>query len=137
MLEVNRLIAEVKEKDDVRLLPNDPAFALLTLSQLTLEDLAKQLNNGVKAAIAEFAETVRRTEGRAGAALAHQTKTAAASLRQELQRDIDTARLNAAEAVRMIDHAHRRNLMIWAGALGASALLTVFAAGVWVGFQFH
>ena len=42
MLEISRLIAEVKEKDDVRILPGDPAFALVTLNQLTLEDLASE-----------------------------------------------------------------------------------------------
>jgi hypothetical protein len=133
VLEISRLIAEVKEKDDVRILPGDPAFALVTLNQLTLEELAKQLNNGVRAGIAEFTETVRRTEGRAGAALAQQTKTAVAAIRQELQRDIETARLDAAEAVRQIHHAYRRSLIASVCIIIICTLLTAFIGGIWVG----
>jgi len=133
VLEINRLIAEVKEKDDVRILPGDPAFAIVTLNQLTLEDLANRLSEGLRAGIVEFNETVQKTEARAGAALAQQVKTAAAVLRQEIQKDIDVASLNAAEAVRKIDQAHRRNLLICCSILLVSALLAIFGAGVWVG----
>lgn len=133
MLEINRLIAEVKEKDDVRILPGDPAFALVTLNQLTLEDLANRLSEGVRAGIVEFSETVQKTEARAGAALAQHVMTAAAVLRQEIQKDIDAASLNAAEAVRRIDQAHRRNLLICGGILLVSTFLAIFGAGVWVG----
>lgn len=133
MLEISRLIAEVKEKDDVRILPGDPAFALVTLNQLTLEDLTNRLSESVRAGIVEFNETVRKTEARAGAGLAQQVKASAAVLRQEIQKDIDAARLNAAEAVRLIDHAHKRNLLICCGLVLVSALLATFGVGVWVG----
>jgi hypothetical protein len=133
VLEINRLIAEVKEKDDVRILPGDPAFAIVTLNQLTLEDLANRLSDGLRAGIVEFNETVQKTEARAGAALAQHVKTAAAVFRQEIQKDIDAARLNADEAIRKIHRAHRRNLLICCGLLLVSALLTTFGIGVWVG----
>jgi hypothetical protein len=133
VLEISRLIAEVKEKDDVRILPGDPAFALVTLNQLTLEDLANRLTAGVHAGIVEFNETLQRTEARAGAALAQQVKASAAALRQEIQKDIDAASLNAAEAVRLINRAHTRNLLICCGLLLVAAMLAMFGAGVWVG----
>lgn len=136
MLEINRLIAEVKEKDDVRILPGDPAFALVTLNQLALEDLANRLSEGLRAGIVEFNETVQKTEARAGAALAQEVKTAAAVLRQEMQKDIDAARVNSDEAVRLIDQAHKRTVLIYCGLLLVVALLTVFGVGVWVGAHF-
>jgi len=133
VLEISRLIAEVKEKDDVRILPGDPAFALVTLNQLTLEALANRLSEAVRAGIVEFNQTVQKTKARAGAALAQQLKASVVVLRQEIQKDIDAARLNAAEAVRLIDRAHKRNLVICCGLLLVSALLAIFGAGVWVG----
>jgi hypothetical protein len=133
VLEISRLIAEGKEKDDVRILPGDPAFALVTLNQLTLEDLAKRLSEGVRAGIVEFNQTVEKTEARAGVALAQQVKASVAVLRQEIQKDIDTARLNAAEAVRLIDQTHKRNLPLCCCLLLVSALLAMFGAGIWVG----
>lgn len=135
MLEINRLITEVKEKDDVRLLPGDPAFALVTLNQLTLEDLANRLSEGVRAGILEFNETVQRTEARAGIALAQQVKAAAAALREEIQRDIDAACLKAAEAVRLIERTHKRNLLICCCLALVTALMTTFVIGVWVGIH--
>jgi hypothetical protein len=133
VLEISRLIAEVKEKDDVRILPGDPAFALVTLNQLTLEDLANRLSEGVRAGIVEFNQTLQKTEARAGAALAQQVKASVVVLRQEIQKDIDAARLNATEAVRLIDQAYRRNLLVCCGLVLVAAMLAIFGAGVWVG----
>jgi hypothetical protein len=133
VLEISRLIAEVKEKDDVRILPGDPAFALVTLNQLTLEDLANRLSEGVRAGIVEFSQIVEKTEARAGAVLAQQVKASVGVLRQEIQKDIDAARLNAAEAVRLIDQTHKRNLLICCGLVLVAALIVIFGAGVWVG----
>lgn len=133
MPDVKRLIAEVQEKDDVRILPGDPAFAIVTLNQLTLEELANRLNDGIRAGLAEFAETVGKTESRAGVVLAQHVKTVAAVFRQELQRDIETARVSASETIRLLDHAHRKNFLFYCGIALLCGFLACFASGVWVG----
>jgi len=135
MLEVNRLIAEVKEKDDVRILPGDPAFALVTLNQLTLEDLARRLLDGVRAAIEEFNGAIQKTEARAGTALAYQVKAAASVFRQELHKDIESARLNSVEIVNKVDKCHRNTALLWVGLGFLVALVAMFGAGVWTGFR--
>ena len=66
MLEISRLIAEVKERNGIRILPGDAGFVLVTLNQLVLEDLARQLGEGVRSGIADFNEVVQKTETRAG-----------------------------------------------------------------------
>lgn len=133
MLEINRLIAEVKEQDDVRILPGDPAFALVTLNQLTLEDLTRRLNEELRQSIAEFGDIVQRTEARAGTRLARQAKDEASEIREELRKEIEAARLNAAEAIDRINHAYRQNALIWVGLLFVTALLMTFCIGLWVG----
>ena len=42
MLEVSRLIAEVYERHGIRMVPDDVGFALITLNQLMLEELAQR-----------------------------------------------------------------------------------------------
>jgi hypothetical protein len=133
MLEINRLIAEVKEKDDVRILPGDPAFAIVTLNQLTLEDLARRLNEGVRAGIAEFTDTVQKTEARAGKMLAQQVRQASVAVRQELQQDVETARLNATEMISRLEKSHRSaELIRWILALVLTAIVA-FGLGLWAG----
>jgi hypothetical protein len=100
---------------------------------LTLEDLANRLSEGVRAEIVEFNQALQKTEARAGAALAQQVKASVVVLRQEIQKDIDAARLNAADAVRLIDQAHKRNLLVCCGLVLVAAMLAIFGAGVWVG----
>jgi len=78
MLKVSRLIAEVYERHGIRMEPDDVGFALITLNQLMLEELARQLREGVRSGIAEFNEVVQKTETRAGKNLAQYVKAAAA-----------------------------------------------------------
>ena len=107
MIDVNRLIGEVAARNGIRVEPGDPAFALVTLNQLVLEEAARQLTEEVRSGIAEFTVAVQKTETRAGKVLAQQVKQAAEELRQELQRDIESARLKAAEMVTEVHRAHR------------------------------
>ena len=70
-------------RNGIRVEPGDPAFALVTLNQLVLEDAARQLTDEVRSGIAEFTVAVQKTETRAGKILAQQVKAAAAELRRE------------------------------------------------------
>jgi hypothetical protein len=136
MLEISRLIAEVKERNGIRILPGDAGFVLVTLNQLVLEDLARQLGEGVRSGIADFNEVVQKTETRAGKALAEYVKSAAAEIRGELQRDIENARIKATEIVSEVHHAHRNVALVRWGAAGIIAGLVLFAFGLWAGAHY-
>jgi hypothetical protein len=133
MIDVKRLIAEVAARDGIRVEPGDPAFALVTLNQLVLEDIARQISERIHAGVAEFAEAVRKTEARAGKLLAEQVKDAAGELREELQRDIEKARLEANEIVQAVHEAHTKAALIRWFAAGVIAGAGMFAAGLWIG----
>ena len=133
MLEVSRLIAEVYERHGIRMVPDDVGFALITLNQLMLEELARQLREGVCSSIAEFNEVVQKTETRAGKSLAQYVKAAAAEIREELQRDIETARVHAAEIVDEVNRAHSRPAIVTWVAVGLIAGAFLFGAGLWIG----
>jgi hypothetical protein len=136
MIDIRRLIAEVAARDGIRVEPGDPAFALVTLNQLVLEDAAQQIGEHIRAGAAEFAEAVRKTEARAGRLIAEQVKDAAAELRRELEQDIEKARLEAIEIVCAVHRAHTKAALIrWFGA-SVIAAVGLFGTGLWVGSNF-
>lgn len=136
MIDVQRLIGEVAARNGIRVEPGDPAFALVTLNQLVLEDAVKQIRQHIQAGIAEFSEAVQKTENRAGRTLAEEVKSAAAELRRELQSDVDGARLGAKELVSEIHSIHRRAALIRWGCAGMVAATTLFGAGLWIGAHY-
>jgi hypothetical protein len=132
-IDIQRLIGEVAARDGIRVEPGDPAFALVTLNQLVLEDAVKQIGEHIRSGIAEFTEAVQKTESRAGKVLAEEVKEAAAEVREELQRDVESARIGAREILYEVQRTQRRVALIrWAVAAGAAAV-AVFASGVWAG----
>jgi hypothetical protein len=136
MIEVKRLIAEVAARDGIRVEPGDPAFALVTLNQLVLEDIAQQISERIHAGVAEFTEAVRKAEARAGKLLAEQVKEAAGELRDELQRDIEKARLEANEIVYAVHAAHAKPALVRRTVAGAITAAGFFGTGLWIGAHF-
>ena len=132
-IDIQRLIGEVAARDGIRVEPGDPAFALVTLNQLVLEDAVKQIGEHIRSGIAEFTEAVHKTESRAGKVLAVEVKEAASEVREELQRDVEAARVGAREILYEVQRTHRKLALIrWAVVAGAAAV-AVFASGVWAG----
>ncbi|HLH02762.1 MAG TPA: hypothetical protein VKX25_08325 [Bryobacteraceae bacterium] len=88
MLDVKRLIGEVAAQNGIRLEPGDPAFALVTLNQLVLEETAKRVCDHVSVTLAKFTESLSRGEHLAGRAMAQEIKAVAADIRTELAADL-------------------------------------------------
>ena len=138
MLEVSRLIAEVYERHGIRMEPDDVGFAVITLNQLMLEELAQRLQEGVSSGIADFKNVVQKTETRAGKNLAQYVKAAASEIREELQRDIENARVQAAEIVGEVDRAHSRPVTVRWIVTGLIVAVILFGAGLAIGARaFH
>ena len=99
MIDQKRLIGEVAAKNGIRLEPDDPAFALVTLNETVLQDTVGSADARDSASLQSFAESLEKTENRAGKVLAQDVKVAAAELRRELNSDIENASLKANELV--------------------------------------
>jgi hypothetical protein len=136
MIDVHRLIGEVAARNGIRVEPDDPAFVLVTLNQLVLEDAIVQMCEQIRLGIAEFTEGVHKTEARAGKISAAEVRESAAEIREELQRDVETARIGAREIIYELHQNHTRVALIrWgAGAIGLAAAM--FAAGLCLGVHF-
>ncbi len=70
-MDVEKLIGEVAARNGIRIEPDDPAFALVTLNQLVLEEAVKNLVREIRAATADFESAAERVQSRVGAMLAN------------------------------------------------------------------
>ncbi|MBX6329770.1 MAG: hypothetical protein IRY89_14470 [Pseudolabrys sp.] len=61
-MDVEKLIGEVAARNGIRIEPDDPAFALVTLNQLVLEDAVKILVREIHAATADFESAAERVQ---------------------------------------------------------------------------
>jgi hypothetical protein len=133
MIDQKRLIGEVAAKNGIRLEPGDPAFALITLNEIVLQDTVAALTLEIRSSLQSFAESLAKTENRAGKVLAQDVKVAAAELRRELNSDIENASLKAHELVIKVSAVNSRPVMVRWLATGSLAALLLFLCGVVVG----
>lgn len=68
-MDVKALIGEVAARNGIRLEPGDPAFALVTLNQLVLEEAVRDFVAEIRAATADFETSAERVQSMAGSAL--------------------------------------------------------------------
>jgi len=134
------LAAKVFERHRITLGEDDPAFALVTLNELTLRkamgELLEQVDQPIKAGLAEFQLTMQRVEGRAGKMLAQQVRDSAGGVQRALREEIASARLGVQRIVEEIQKTHRvATLARWC-AVGAVVTVAVFACGFWAGRRF-
>ena len=135
MIDQRQLIGEVAAKNGIRLEPDDPAFALVTLNEAVLQDASTALTHEIRQVLNSFAESLARTEHRAGKALAQDVKTAAAELRRELNSDIEKASLKADELVMKVSAANAHPAIVKWAAVGSLAALLLFLCGMVVGLK--
>jgi hypothetical protein len=133
MTNIDHLIGKVAEHNGIRLEKGDPAFALVTLNELVLRDAVGEIQAELRSTVEEITESVRRLDARSGAIMAREVTQSAASIRRELQQDINSASLQARELVRRIDSAHRQPAMILWMSIGVLSGLLLFFCGVLVG----
>jgi hypothetical protein len=132
MIDVRRLIAEVAARNGIRVEPDDPAFALVTLNQLVLEDFITRTDERIRLGIAEFMDAVHKTETRAGKILAAEVRESAAEIREELQRDVEAARVGALEIVHELHRQYTTVSLVRRCATDILVAATL-AIGFWVG----
>ena len=129
MLDIQRLIGEVAAKNGIRLEPNDPAFALVTLNQLVLEETVARLTENVSSMLTQFSDSLSKAERRAGAVLAQDLKIAITKMRDHLTVEPQTQSRKMLPPPTLLKAvaAYR-----WA-ALGLLASMLIFGIGIAIG----
>ena len=136
MMDTKRLIAEVAAKHGICLDSNDPAFCLITLNELVLEDVVERAVECVRTANKDFEQAAEELQARAGTFLAQQMSRAIAAARAELANNMDQATAQALEKLGKLHQFHRRFAVHWIVA-GVMAALVTFAGGILLGMTFR
>lgn len=133
MLDKDRIIGEIAAKNGIRIEEDDPIFAVVTATQVGLEESVRELQSDLRTIITEFEANVQSVERHAGKVLAKEVKQCASEIRAELRKDIDSAGLKARELVQRVNDAHQRpNAIMWAS-IGLLCAIGLFCSGVWFG----
>ena len=133
MYDVKQVIAAVRARNGIRVEPDDPIFALVTINELVLEEVARRVSDEISTSIVSFNIGMAKTERRAGSLLAQDVKEAGAQIRAELQKDIDAAGMKAAYLVYKVDQAHKRPAMMRWITVGLSLAVVLLVFGLYVG----
>jgi hypothetical protein len=137
MHDVNQLIAEVRARNGIRVEPDDPIFALVTLKELFLEQVARHVSEEITTRLVAFNDGMNKTERRASVLLAQDVKEAGKQIRAELQKDIDAAGIEAAHLVYRVDQAHKKPALIRWISVGLFLAVVLLVFGVYVGMYLH
>jgi hypothetical protein len=130
---VQRLIAEVAAQHGLFLKPDDAAFALVTMNRLVLEESLEMIRSQIAADLAQFQASAQWAHKRAESAIAEEVSSSTAALRNEIQRDINTARLRAVEIVQEVKTAYQKPMSNQKFTLAVLAALLLLLCGIWVG----
>ena len=80
-----------------------------------------------------FEAAAKKMQTRAGTVLAAEVRESAAGIRQELERDIQDARLQASRIVRQVEAAYQQRMSAQKLTIAALAAALLFFCGVWAG----
>jgi site-specific recombinase XerC len=107
-LNVEHLISEVAVQHRLILKPDDAAFALVTKNRLVLEGSLEAIRARIAQDPAQFKATAQWAHSTAESAIESGVRRSARALREQIQSDIKTARLRAAEIAQEIKETHEK-----------------------------
>jgi hypothetical protein len=132
-IDVKRLAAEVSVQHGIRLDPDDPIMAVVTLNQLVFEQSVSAVVDRVASAVRELEQAADKVQARAGIVLAQKVRDCVASLRREMLKDMESARARPyAKSSGLAEMLSSLGIRIWV-AVGLVFAAGLFSAGVWLG----
>jgi hypothetical protein len=132
-MDIKYLIGEVAARHNMRVEADDPVFALVTVNQLVLREVADRSEAQLRTALAEFIDAAAKLQNGAGQTLAQHVKHAAAQARQGFQQDVTSASAQLRETLHRTHVAQTRAFVIRWTAVGILGGLLLFICGVIVG----
>jgi len=127
------VIGEVAARHGIKIDAKDPMMAVVTMNELAMMQMITPVIDRIEAAGPAFEQSYLKTQCRAGLALSHEVRQAAAILRKEIQSDIEKARLNACQLILDVQEANKQTLKpVWFVITMIFAMVVILAADVMV-----
>jgi hypothetical protein len=132
-LDLKQLAAKVSVEHGIRVDPDDPMMAVVTLNRLVLKQAAREIVEEVRAATREFEQAAERVQVQAGSLLAQKVRDCVSTLRQEVANKAGYGSIEARERVPEASRANaKRRIQRWV-AVGLLSGTGLFGVGMWFG----
>jgi CHASE3 domain sensor protein len=128
--DVKRLAAEISVQHGIRVDPDDPMMAVVTLNRMVLEQAVGEIVERLQGATRDFQDATEKVQLRAGTRLAREVRDAANALREEL---VEAGRLRAHDVTTEMSRANAKPVARWALAVGVVVGILLFLSGFWLG----
>ena len=132
-MNVQDLSAKATARCGIRVEPHDPAFVLVALNEMILEETATAVCAHMEKAVAGFVEKIQVIEKVAGERLAEQVRTSGTEIRAAIQNDLRQANWKTQELVLQVSRNTSRPALIRWAAIGLLSAIITFIAGVYFG----
>ena len=136
MLDTKRLIAEVAVRNGIRIDEKDPAFCLITLSELVLEEATKKVAEDIRLAAGDFERAAEKVQTCAGIILAQQINEVLATARQRFENEIQAASTQTKDRFMAVHQFQMKLTTHWI-ATGLVAAVMVLGVGILIGLALH
>ena len=131
-MDLRRLAAEVSAQHGIRIDPDDPLMAVVTLNRLVFEQAVAHVLDRVQSSVRDFEAASEKVQVRAGGVLAQEVRDCAAILREEIAKAADNTAPEATNVRYRNTSAGSVSNSAWVVA-GLGLALVLLALGVWLG----
>jgi len=132
-IDLKRLAAEVSVQHGIRVDPDDPMMAVVTLNRLVFEQAVGQVLERVQESVRDFETAADKVQVRAGAALAQEVRDCGEAIKQEAEKALEEVRRvgtrRSADGAGVPSTSATQKWIV----LGLALAISLFGLGVWVG----
>jgi hypothetical protein len=134
-VDTKRLSGEVAARHGLLIREDDPAMALVTMSEIVLEQFLSEAELRLRALVSEAEKGQKRSQQETLVWVQEEMGRAGSVLRAQLQRDIDAGRLQARELVVQLSQVYARSAVRRWVAIGIVSGLLLVLIGVGLGVE--
>lgn len=132
-IDAKKLTSEVAARHGVVIREDDPAMALVTMSEIVLEEALRKAEVRLAAVLEEAENRQKRLQQEAVSWVQEEVGQVGSTLRAQIQRDIDGARLHARELVVQLSQVYSRTAVRRWVAVGVVSGLILVLIGIGLG----
>ena len=134
-VDTKRLSGEVAARHGLLIREDDPAMALVTMSEIVLEQVLKEAEVRLRGILSEAEKSQKKSQQEVLVWVQEEMGRAGSALRVQLQRDIDAGRLQARELVVQLSQVYSRSAVRRWVAVGIVSGLLLVLIGVGLGLE--
>ena len=134
-VDAKKLTAQVAARHGLLIREDDPAMALVTMSEIVLEQVLENAQVGLRGILLEAQKEQKRSQQDTAVWVQEEIGLAGSALRVQLLRDIDAGRLQAKELVVQLAQLYSGSAVRRWVALGIVSGLVLLLIGVGLGFE--